>query len=59
VNEIPLDEIESLAMVIGESCRVASRVTSDGERTLTITRPDGIICCFKGQMEFTWVVPPA
>jgi len=55
--KIPINKIRSLHMVIGDNCRVES--FNDGTtRTLTITRADGIICSFKGEMEFTWVLPP-
>jgi hypothetical protein len=54
VNEIPLEQIKSVNMIIGERCRVES--LNDGHtRTLTITTEDGVICVFKGAMEFTWM----
>jgi hypothetical protein len=52
-----VDDIKSLRMVIGDNCRVES--LNDGDtRTLTVTTSDGVICTFKGDMEFTWVLPP-
>lgn len=57
-QKIPINQIASMSMVIGECCRVESEVFVDGHRILTITCADGVICVFKGAMEFTWLIPP-
>lgn len=52
---IPIDQIESMSMTLGERCRVVEHSEANSHtRTLTITTETGWVCTFKGEMEFTF-----
>ena len=55
---IPIDQIETLTMTLGHQCHVVeSSEASSHVRTVTITTETGIVCTFKGVMEFTYTMP--